>query len=236
MKKFAVNSSSKEAKERYLTFEIIKHGKAKKMELGEYNTFHYMSDPKRLTFLFARYKFVSKMLEGFKNVLEIGCQEGLGTGIVARSVTKLVATDFFVEHIASCKKRLSEFLGNVEFEAHDITGGPLKVKGGFDAAYCLDVFEHIAPSQESLFFKNVVASLRKNGVLIIGIPSLESQVYASEASKMQHVNCKSGKDLKAACLKYFNNVFMFGMNDETLHTGFMPMSHYLIALCAGVKK
>lgn len=236
MKKFAVNSSSREAQKRYLTFEAAEHTKAKRLELGEYNTFHYMSDPKRLTFLFARYKFVSKMLEGLGSALEIGCQEGLGTGVVARSVRKLVATDFFVEHIESCKKRLSGFMDNVEFRPHDITGGPVKIRGGFDAAYCLDVFEHIDPSLEREFFKNVTASLKKTGVLIIGIPSLESQVYASEASRAQHVNCKSGKDLKALCLEHFDNVFMFGMNDETLHTGFLPMSHYLIALCAGVKK
>jgi hypothetical protein len=26
---------------------------------------------------------------------------------------------------------------------------------------------------------------------------------------------------------------MFSMNDEVVHTGFGPMAHYLIALCAG---
>ena len=31
-------------------------------------------------------------------------------------------------------------------------------------------------------------------------------------------------------LQYFENVFMFSMNDEVLHTGFAPMGHYLFAL------
>ncbi|MFM8835604.1 MAG: methyltransferase type 12, partial [Actinomycetota bacterium] len=35
--------------------------------------------------------------------------------------------------------------------------------------------------------------------------------------------------------KYFHSVFMFSMNDEVVHTGFFPMSHYLIAVCADKK-
>jgi len=30
---------------------------------------------------------------------------------------------------------------------------------------------------------------------------------------------------------YFNNVFLFSMNDEVVHTGFNKMAHYLIAIC-----
>ena len=34
-------------------------------------------------------------------------------------------------------------------------------------------------------------SLTDNGTLIVGIPSIESQPYASPVSKAQHINCKS---------------------------------------------
>ena len=34
----------------------------------------WYDDPKRLTFVLSRYKFVSKMLSGKKNVLEMGAQ------------------------------------------------------------------------------------------------------------------------------------------------------------------
>lgn len=69
--------------------------------------------------------------------------------------------------------------------------------------------------------------------MIIGMPSHESQAYASPQSKAGHVNCKSGKDLKALMRHYFNQVFLFSMNDEVVHTGFYPMAHYLIAVCCG---
>ena len=76
-------------------------------------------------------------------------------------------------------------------------------------------------------------SLKKDGALIFGMPSLESQLYASPASKEGHVNCKSGNDFKECMEKYFKNVFLFSMNDEVIHTGFEKMSHYLFTLCVG---
>jgi hypothetical protein len=30
-------------------------------------------DPRRLTFVLSRYKFIAKMLEGYDNILEVGC-------------------------------------------------------------------------------------------------------------------------------------------------------------------
>lgn len=83
--------------------------------------------------------------------------------------------------------------------------------------------------------KNLVDSLTKEGVLIVGTPSLESQSYASSQSKAGHINCKKGPELKALLGDYFTSVFLFSMNDEVVHTGFSPMAHYLFALCSGKK-
>jgi len=33
--------------------------------------------------------------------------------------------------------------------------------------------------------------------------------------------------------RHFENVFLFSMNDEVVHTGFTPLAHYLFALCVG---
>ena len=58
----------------------------------------------------------------------------------------------------------------------------------------------------------MMVSLNKNGVLIIGIPSLESQaIIAEELRDPGHVNCKSGDDFKQLMLRFFNNVFMFSI-------------------------
>ena len=118
-------------------------------------------------------------------------------------------------------------------EVHDIVLTPLPRK--HDALYTLDVLEHINPADEAAFLENLCASLSENGLLMVGTPSLESQPYASPPSKAGHINCKSGKELKALLERYFTHVFMFSMNDEVVHTGFLPMAHYLFALCAQPK-
>jgi hypothetical protein len=71
---------------------------------------------------------------------------------------------------------------------------------------------------------------------VIGSPSLQSQVYASEGSKAGHVNCKDGREFRKVMERYFENVFLFSMNDEVVHTGFAPMAHYLFALCVGPRR
>jgi len=97
------------------------------------------------------------------------------------------------------------------------------------------VLEHIDPAVEGEFVGNIARSLTEDGVCLIGSPSIESQPYASKASIEGHVNCKTAPELKALMQRYFNNVFMFSMNDEVVHTGYHKMAHYLFALCAGKK-
>ena len=182
-------------------------------------------DPKRLAFVLARYKFVARMLEGKANVLEVGCADGFGSRIVRQHVGSLLAIDIDGQAIDEAIAQAGE-IWHVKFMQHDIMDEPLL---GHDAAYCLDVLEHIAPGRdEELFLRHL---RRSAPVAIVGSPSLESQAYASELSKAGHVNCKTGPDLVVALKQHWSNVFLFGMNDETLHTGFQPMAHYRIALC-----
>ena len=53
---------------------------------------------------------------------------------------------------------------------------------------------------------------------------------ASEASQRGHVNLYDAGRLEAATRTVFHNVFLFGLNDEIVHTGFTSMMHYLMAL------
>ncbi len=193
----------------------------------------WRDDPRRLGFVLARYKFVSKMLSGKKRVAEIGCADAFGTRVVRQEVPEVVAVDFDPVFIERNQKEQSD-KWNIEFRVHDLMTGPLD--GEFDAAYSCDVLEHILPEDEDVFVKNIAGSVTANGVCIFGSPSLESQTYASPASKEGHVNCKSGPDLKELMEKHFENVFLFSMNDEVVHTGYYPMAHYLFALCVTPKR
>ena len=192
----------------------------------------WYDDPKRLTFTLARYKFAAKMLAGRKHVLEVGCADAFATRIVVQEVEKLTATDFDPVFIQDVKDRMDE-RWKFDCMVHDMLDGPMP--GSYDGVYSLDVLEHILPKDEEQFITNMLAPLSEHGAAVIGMPSLESQVYASPVSIEGHVNCKTMPDFKALMERHFHNVFMFSMNDEVVHTGYHKMAHYLFALCAGKK-
>ena len=192
----------------------------------------WYDDPKRLTFTLSRYKLVGKMLSGCNHVLEVGCADAFGTRIVVQEVKQLTAVDFDPLFVEDANARMSDRLKFTCF-VHDVLKSP--VPGEFDGIYALDVLEHILPENEDVFLLNMMASLTPHGTFIIGMPSLESQAYASPLSKEGHVNCKTMPDLKKTMQRYFHNVFMFSMNDEVVHTGYHKMANYLFALCCGKK-
>lgn len=189
-------------------------------------------DPKRLTFMFARYKFVAKMFSGMQRVLEVGCGDAFGTRIVLQEVGAIKAIDFDPVFIDDARRRM-DTRWSFDCEVHDMLEGP--VAGCFDGAYALDVLEHIPPEHEQRFLTNIVGSLSPHGTLIIGSPSLESQAYASPRSKAGHVNCKDAAATRQLLSHFFHNVFIFSMNDEVVHTGFYPMAQYLLAVCCNIK-
>lgn len=200
--------------------------------LGLMNNQVWQDDPRRLVFTLSRYKFVAKMLSGKDRVLEVGCGDGFAARIVKQDVNKLSLIDFDPIFIADIKER-QDNEWPMQAEVHDMLKETYPQK--FDAIYSLDVLEHINTVDEHLFLRNIIASLNKDGVLIIGMPTLESQAYASLQSKLGHINCKSGVDLKLLLSNYFANVFLFSMNDEVVHTGFTPMAHYVLVLCTNLR-
>lgn len=192
----------------------------------------WYDDPKRLTFTLSRYKFAAKMLAGSEHVLEVGCADAFATRVVLQEVKKLSATDFDPVFVEDAKARMSD-RWKFDCFVHDMLAGP--VPGSFDGMYALDVLEHILPENEARFLDNMATSLTAHGVMVIGMPSLESQPYASPLSKEGHVNCKTMPDLRKTMQRIFHNVFMFSMNDEVVHTGYHKMAHYLFAVCCGKK-
>lgn len=222
--------STKEPQYKLLFDVVKKHGVTK---MGLMINESWNQDPKRTLFTLARYKFVAKMLAGCGKVLEVGCADAFGTRLVQQSVKEVTAVDFDPVFIEDVHSRIDSAWPLNCFQ-HDILLGA--VPGMFDAIYSLDVLEHIEPRMEDIFITNMLSSLDANGAMIVGMPSLESQTYASPQSKEGHVNCKSGSALKSCLQNYFYNVFLFSMNDETVHTGFCPMAHYLLAICCGKKQ
>lgn len=185
-------------------------------------------DPRRLAFTFSRYKFVAKMMSGRQRVLEVGCADAFATRIVQQEVKELTAIDFDPIFIEDVKARMNP-KWPISCFVHDMLKGP--PPGKYQGIFALDVLEHIRPEDEPIFLNNMVSALEPHGIAIVGMPSLESQTYASAISRAGHVNCKTMPDLKSCLAHHFYNVFVFSMNDEIVHTGYHHMAQYLMALC-----
>ena len=68
----------------------------------------WYDDPRRLTFLLARYKFVAKMLSGRRNAGEVGCGDAFGTRVVLQEVPDVTVYDFdptFIEDVRARSRR-----------------------------------------------------------------------------------------------------------------------------------
>ncbi len=212
--------------------EGIEYQFVEPVKLGPIISYGLQHDPIHMSFVLSRYKFVARMLAGKKRALEIGCADGFGTPIVAQHVDALVAIDIDDRLIQSDHERLT-FLKNVTFQTMEF--GKELPRGKFDAAYCVDVFEHLDPPIVKGFLDGVAKVLSPQGIFLLGTPNVTSAPYASPQSAVQHINLQSHKTLRENLEKYFHNVFIFSMNDEVVHTGYFPMAHYLWGMGVGVR-
>src|ERR1700722_2014001 len=91
------------------------------VELGPMTSDTWRNDPRRLLFLIARYKFVSKMLAGKASVLEVGCGDGFGMRLVLQTVKRGFGVDFDPLFIDWCATTAKKEGIPAEFAVLDIT-------------------------------------------------------------------------------------------------------------------
>lgn len=57
------------------------------LKMGPWTSWSMMNDARHMAFVLSRYKFVAKMLEGRKRVMEVGCGDAFGLPIVAQNLS-----------------------------------------------------------------------------------------------------------------------------------------------------
>jgi 2-polyprenyl-3-methyl-5-hydroxy-6-metoxy-1,4-benzoquinol methylase len=197
--------------------------------LGQHLSYQFTHTPRRILYSMSYYKFASKMIGKAQKVLDVGCGEGLGTWLLAVECGKAKGIDFDEMAIEIGKKNWHD--PRISFECINFLD--IKEKQ-VDAIVNFDVIEHIIPEHVHCFFQKIASCLTDNGITIIGTPNITSDQYANPLTRAGHVNLYSGERLLKEMKQYFRYVFIFGANDEVIHTGFLPMAQYLIAI--GVAK
>lgn len=203
----------------------------KPIELGRYNSHIALRTPRRMLYCLSYYKFAAKMIGAGKRVLDVGCNEGLGSWLIAKECGFCHGIDFDDEAIALAQKNFND--PSILFDAVDFFAMPTTL---WDGIINFDVIEHIYPKDAQAFIGKIASSLLPDGVAVFGTPSAISQEFASPISKKGHVNIYTHERLYQEMSQFFEHVFLFAANDEVIHTGYLPLAHYFIALCCKPKK
>lgn len=198
---------------------------------GKYVSHWINNTPRRLLFALSYYKFAANLIGGNKKILDIGCNEGLGTYLLSQKCGYAKGLDFDKDAIQIAKNNYN--FSNIEFADTDFL--KTNEENKWDAIVNFDVIEHIMPKNADIFLKKIQIALKNNGLLIVGTPSLISQQFASEVTKKGHINVYTHDRLEAEIKKHFKYVFLFSCHDELVHTGFLPMANYYISIGCGKK-
>lgn len=203
----------------------------KVINLGEHWSYNLHNDPKRLAFVLSRYKFSAKMASKGKSILELGCSEGIGTPILAEFAEAYTGVDMDKDAIITARKNWGS--ERIKFMDEDFLG---RNYGTFDVVVSLDMVGRVARRKERTFFKTLYDNLADDGLAVIGTPNMTSAPYASRASRFVNVNQFGYERIRAVMMRYFRTVFVFGMSDEIVHFGYLPMAHYLLCVGCGKRK
>ena len=211
---------------------------APSVDLGPMHSFQARQTPRRLLFTTSYYKFAAKLIRANLDrgtrgrVLDVGCGEGLGTYLVAKEIGSAHGVDFDEGLIEVAQRnwtdaKLDDDSPACTFDAVDFLTMEAEP---FDAVINFDVIEHIRPDNAAAFIEGLHARTQPGGLAIVGTPNQTSAVHASAVTNAGHINLYEGARLHDEMAAVFDRVLMFGANDEVVHTGFLPMCHYLIAV------
>lgn len=203
----------------------------KPIQLGRYAAYWYHKTPRRMLHSLSYYKFAAKMIGSKKRVLDVGCNEGLGSWVLAKECGYCHGVDFDEEAVQTASANFND--PAIRFTCEDFLK---KEPGKWDAVVNFDVIEHIYPENAPLFLQKIANNLLPHGIAVLGTPSEISQQFASPISKKGHVNIYSHDRLVEELSSCFEYVFLFSAHDEVVHTGFSPLAHYFIALVCKPKR
>lgn len=205
-----------------------------RVTLGPQASQQWLEAPEHLAMVLARYRVAAALIGDATSVLEVGCGEGIGAGILAKGRRRYVAMDPDAAALEGVQGRVRPEWCSVWFAA--LPAIDPEWRGMFDAVVTLDVIEHIPPDDERQFMQDAIGALRPHGVMVVGTPSQYAEHLASPQSRAGHVNLYTPERLRVMMGHYFHVVQMLYMQDTSLHLGHEAMAHYLVAVGIGPRK
>lgn len=120
---------------------------------------------------------IKKIASKNKTVIDIGCAIGKWLPVLSPAYKKVYAVDISKENLEIAKKMYPGFR-NVVYDRIDMSNAKAKVPV-CDAGICINAILTDSLKKRSIFFKNLSRCIKKNGYLLLVIPSLESSLFTS---------------------------------------------------------
>jgi len=117
-------------------------------------------------------KEISKIANLQASVIDIGCAVGKWLPVLSPLFRKVLAADISAKNVSIAKKNHPQ-LTNIEYKRVDMSA-PSYSLNGFDAALCVNAILSDSLIKRQRFFQNIHKTLKKDGHLVLVVPSLES--------------------------------------------------------------
>lgn len=152
----------------------------------------------------AVYEFVSRYCHK-KIVLDAGCGQGWGSGLVAKVAKKITAIDIDESSLNFARNKFT--FKNLLFRKDNLENLN-SIKKNPNIIICLQTIEHL--NKPHKFLESVVRLLKSNGVLIISTPNKLSDHIPSP----YHIKEYSETEIRKLLSNYFKHVKLFGLYED----------------------
>ena len=156
-----------------------------------------------------------------KTVIDIGCAIGKWLPLLSPLFKKVYAVDISAENLAIAKK-LYPALRNVEYARIDMSAARVKMPL-CDAAICINAILTDSLKKRNVFFANLKKCIRKNGCLVLVIPSLESAMLTSIIRQRWNPD----KDANGVIRKNKSSLQLKNILQGNAEIDRVPTKHYL---------
>lgn len=156
------------------------------------------------------------------SVMDIGCAIGKWIPFLSHHFKRVIATDISAKNIEFAKKNCAH-IKNVDFFQSDMSDPNVKLKA-CDVAVCINAILTGSLKNRIHFFKSLEKCVKKKGMLILVVPSLESSLYTSIIRHRWKID-GAGKRKKLTLKTYQDKIENFSQGNIEIDN--VPTKHYL---------
>jgi len=163
-----------------------------------------------------------------KSVIDIGCAVGKWMPVLAPVFGKVHAIDISNNNLKIAAKKYPQYT-NITYERVDMSATSLKPATNlkvkkYDSAICINAILTSSLKKRDLFFKHMASFIKKDGDLVLVVPSLESKLFSHIVANKYNVD--DAKKDKAPTGKRAINQIRF-IKDGVTDIDDVPTKHFL---------